>query len=266
MSRPLAGGGPDGYLLPGCAGATATDRDYTVTPRTTPLFSARAAVAVLGAAVLLGMGSPAGVAPAADGAAPVARPAGPSGGGARSPAQPAVKPAVPRRFQVLHAREDLKAPFNADRGKVRIVAFLSPSCGHCAKNARALQLKVLEQIDSPDVSVHIVWIKLLDQDSKEIVPEAMRLLPDPRVHHYWDPERRLNAQLLDAIAFDVMVRMYDIFLLYDRDAAWDKRLPKPGFWMHEFEGAPGPTWNADVFAAQVRKALSGAPLDTPQPQ
>jgi hypothetical protein len=73
----------------------------------------------------------------------------------------------------------------------------------------------------------------------------------------------LNPQLLDAIMFDVSVRLYNIELLYDRKATWDQRLPRPGFWMQEYRGAPGPKWDASAFAIQVGKALEGRPLDTP---
>jgi hypothetical protein len=112
--------------------------------------------------------------------------------------------------------------------------------------------------------MHAIWIKGMQTDGKERIAAARQVLHDPRVNHYWDPEHRLNPQLLDAIAFDINMRMYDVFLLYDRATLWDKRLPPPGFWMHETRGAPGPLFNGQGFAVQARKALAGERLDTPR--
>jgi hypothetical protein len=84
------------------------------------------------------------------------------------------------------------------------------------------------------------------------------------VLHFWDPKVLLDPQLRAAIHFDAKVRLYDIVLLYDRQAKWNDRLPPPGFWMHYFRGAPGPLWDASALATQVTKALAGEPLDTPR--
>jgi len=188
-----------------------------------------------------------------------------------SAAQPAAKPAAPstpKKSSVteIKTRLDLKEPFNLARGKVRIVAFYSPTCTHCIVNAQGLQKQVLDRFDSPDLEVFVLWLKVSETDVPEAAQRGTTILTDARVHHYWDPNRALNAQLLDAITFDIQVRIYNVALLYDRDATWDNRLPRPPYWMHEFRGAPGPTWEANVFASQVAKALGGQPLDAPIPR
>jgi hypothetical protein len=186
----------------------------------------------------------------------------PAAGPKAAPAAAAAGPAAPVR--VLATRHDLGPFFEAGKGKVRIVAFLSPTCSHCIANCQQLQKLVFDEIDSPEIEMHAVWIKVLETDGKERIASARQILTDPRVHHYWDPEHRLNPQILDVIGFDINLRFYDVFLLYDRAATWQKRLPRPGFWMHETRGAPGPMFNGQGFAVQVRKALDGEPLDTPQ--
>lgn len=173
-------------------------------------------------------------------------------------------PTKPGAVRELATRNDLKPFFNDGQGKVRIVAFLSPTCSHCIANCQQLQKLVFEQVDAPNLEMHAVWLKMLDTDSKERIAAARQVLSDPRVQHYWDPEHRMNPQLLDVIGFDIMMRLYDIFLLYDGKSTWDKRLPVPGFWMHMTRGAPGPTFNGQGFAVQVGKALAGEPLDTPR--
>jgi hypothetical protein len=173
--------------------------------------------------------------------------------------------AAPRKIPVaqLKTRLDLRDPFNLGQGKVRIVAFLSPTCSHCIANAATLQ-QTLEKNPSKELALHIVWVKILDTDTRAAVDKATTVLKDGRAQHYWDQNSLLNAQLLDAIMFDVGVRMYDVFLLYDRTATWDQRLPRPPYWMHEYRGAPGPAYDPQEFAKQIDRALANQPLAKPR--
>jgi len=58
--------------------------------------------------------------------------------------------------------------------------------------------------------------------------------------------------------------MYNIFLLYDRKVTWDTHLPRAGYWMHDYRGAPGPQWKGATYFDEVGKAMRGEALDTPQ--
>ena len=171
--------------------------------------------------------------------------------------------ATKKRYRLLENRLTPREPFNAAANKVRVVAFLSPSCQRCLKNAGDLQREVLEKNPQQDLAVIFIWLKILDKDDEAAVAAAAERFIDPRITHYWDPARVLNAQLLDAVTFDVQLRLYDIFLLYDKKAVWEKRLPRPGYWMHEYKGTPGPWWNVTVFSAEVDKGLRGEPFTPP---
>ena len=168
-----------------------------------------------------------------------------------------------KRYQLLENRLTPRAPFNAAANKVRIVAFLSPSCPRCLKNAGELQREVLQKNTTRDVAVIFIWLKVLDKDDEAAAAAAAERFTDPRITHYWDPARVLNAQLLDAVTFDVNLRLYDVFLLYDKKSVWEKRLPRPGYWMHEYKGMTGPWWNVTAFAAEIEKGLRGAPFTSP---
>jgi hypothetical protein len=194
-------------------------------------------------------------APKATASAPVAAPH------EADTAHAAPKPAA---VQEIKARLDLRGPFNIGRGKVRLVAFFSPTCIHCIENAARLQAQLFDKNKSPDIEMHVVWIKALQTDTRASVDRATQVLHDPRVQHYWDSAHVLNAQLLDAVQFDVQVRFFDVVLLYDRKASWDTRLPRPNYWMHEYRGAPGPSFDADVFALQVQRGLDNQTITSPQ--
>lgn len=185
-----------------------------------------------------------------------------------APAAPDTTPAAassPREIALLENRLTLREPFNQAADKIRIVAFLSPSCPRCLKNVGELQREVLAKNPSQDLAVFVVWLKVLDSDNEAAAVTAKGRVSDPRVKHYWDPGRLLNGQLIDAIAFDINLRIYDIFLLYDKKAQWEKRLPRPAFWMHEYKGAPGPWWNVTTFGAEIDNGLHDRPLSNPNP-
>jgi len=208
------------------------------------------------------------VAGASSGGASPPAPAQSSHPGAATPSAPA-QPAAPQAARkpapvtTITNRLDLRAAFNLGKGKVRVVAYLSPTCSHCIQNAARLEL-LLEKMPTQDFEMHAVWIHALQSDKRTAVDRATLVLCDPRVQHYWDPEHTMNAQLLDAIEFDVGVRLYDIFLLYDRQATWKDRVPRPNYWMSEYRGCPGPVYDANVFLQQITNALKGAPIAKPQ--
>jgi hypothetical protein len=179
---------------------------------------------------------------------------------ARETEPPAEKPSPVRP---MADRLTLREPFNQAKGKTRIIAFLSPSCPRCLKNAGEIQREILAKNPDAPLAVFVVWLKALQSDNELAVESATETLPDRRVVHYWDPERVLNAQLLDAITFDVNLRIYDVFLLYGGTTSWEKRLPRPGYWMHEMKGAPGPWWDVTTFASEVGKGLRGQPFTPP---
>lgn len=166
----------------------------------------------------------------------------------------------------LHLLEDrltLREPFNAARGAVRVVAFLAPSCPRCLKNAGELYREVFAKNPDADIAAFIVWMAVLKNDDEEAAKTAIFRLPDARVHHYWDPDRQLIHQLRDAVMFDVNLRLYDVFLLYDQDAVWEKRVPRPGYWMHEYKGMTGPWWDVKTFAREVARGLRGDVFSNP---
>jgi len=188
----------------------------------------------------------------------------PAPSGAGDPPDKAPLRTVPEyTWTVLEDRLTMRAPFNDLKGKVRIVVFFSPTCPTCLKNANQLQKPFLEKNDSDDFRMMIVWVKSLSTDKQEKLPLAIDVIPDPRVSHFWDEKRVLNPQLIDAIAFEVNMNVYDVFLLYDKQATWEKRLPRPGYFFHEVKQMPGPWWNMPAFLVEVQKGLDDKPFASP---
>jgi hypothetical protein len=206
---------------------------------------------------------PAGAQTLAGKAAPPASGTPPPAAAPKSaPPAPATRPVV---IHDIATRLDLRAPFNADQGKIRILAFLSPTCGHCFVNAQAFQKEVLDALPDANIAVYVVWLKVLDSDNRAAINAAATVLHDARIRHYWDPKHTMNAQLLDGIYVDVQVRMYNVFLLYDGHTTWETHLPRAGYWMQDYRGVPAPQFKASTMLEEVNKALRGERLDTPEP-
>lgn len=171
--------------------------------------------------------------------------------------------AHPYSWTTLENRLTMRAPFNELKGKVRVIAFFSPTCPRCLKNAGEIQTQFLSKNDSDDFRIMIVWVKSLSTDSEEKLPLAIDQIPDPRVSHYWDAKRVLNPQLIDAIMFEVNMNVYDVFLLYDKEQLWEQRLPRPSYFFHEVKRMPGPWWNLPAFITEMEKALNNEAFGNP---
>lgn len=66
--------------------------------------------------------------------------------------------ADPDAYTVLDREaEPFASAFDDDRGKARLVMYVSPTCGGCLLGARRIQEDVLEAIGEDDLSVHVVW-------------------------------------------------------------------------------------------------------------
>ncbi|MEE9324499.1 MAG: hypothetical protein V3U90_02965 [Dehalococcoidia bacterium] len=113
-----------------------------------------------------------------------------------------------------------------------------------------MQEKVLGENSRSKLSVYTVWLPMMPGDSREKVPEAQKLLDDPRVSHFWDGKRELarwfKEKVLpswregDAAKFagsseeveqflgrpfqDEVI--WDVYLLFGGQAKWDK-VPEP---------------------------------------
>ena len=165
-------------------------------------------------------------------------------------------------YTKLENRLTLREPFNAAKGKVRVVSFLSPTCPRCQAAVADIQRHFLAKNPSDDFRLFAVWLPATDADTEESLLTAMQLIPDPRVQHYWDVDRVLNAQLLDAVAFEIQMRIFDLHLLYDRETMWEKRLPRPGYFLHEVKGLSGPPWSIQAFVLEVEQALKHEPFSS----
>jgi hypothetical protein len=82
----------------------------------------------------------------------------------------------------------------------------------------------------------VVWIDMLPSDGDEAARRAARILDDPRVTHFRDPERHAGRAFAGALGAPGLVA-WDVYLLFDAQAAWSDPAPAPRDWLHQLGDA-----------------------------
>lgn len=97
-----------------------------------------------------------------------------------------------------------------------------------------MQQSVLEAFPSADIGVSIVWINILGGDTEMAAKRAAaEILPDPRVHHFYDPEKRVGEAIARSLGGEEGKVAWDIYLFYKAGSEWAENPPTPIAWMHQ---------------------------------
>jgi hypothetical protein len=81
-----------------------------------------------------------------------------------------------------------------------------------------VQSDILSQRKTASLQVDVVWMPMLTGDSRMMIDQ--RVLSDPRVTYFWDPNR-LVGNWFSRHIWDSEGTTWDAFFLYGRDARWD---------------------------------------------
>lgn len=159
--------------------------------------------------------------------------------------------------QALDTRaEPLRSTFNADRGKVRLVLYVAPTCGGCLRQADEIQKEVLSAIEDPDLAIYVVWAPRNGAQEGH-VERVAGLMKDRRASQYWDGHGAV-ADPVDAM-LGLSGPCAGIAMLYGRDASWDAEPPPaPAYWedAHDFEfHRAAEQFDPKRFAGRLREML-----------
>ena len=147
--------------------------------------------------------------------------------------------------------DSLRARFNSDKGKVRLLALLSPTCGFCLSGASEIR-KLLEKLDIPGIEVYSVWVPILASDANFTVRRATKRLSNDGVAHYWDSTGTLVAAFADVLGLGD-APAWDVYLLYDQSAEWLDGPPKPIFWQEQLGISDETKLDADKLAVEIQR-------------
>jgi len=96
---------------------------------------------------------------------------------------------------------------------------------------------ILEEFPDADISVSIVWIQMLPDDTKAAVNRSARIIDEPRPPHFHDPEQMAGMAIADGLDWEGKIA-WDIYLFYDKDSAWTEGPPALTDFMHQLSCAP----------------------------
>jgi len=120
--------------------------------------------------------------------------------------------------------DQVKTQFNQDRGALRLVVLVSPTCPECTTGAEWIQEYILQRNPTLDVKVYAVWYQMYPGDSPKHFPHARTLIPDKRVRHYWDQPKDVGRWFFGMVPTDTHGDIeWDAFYLFDRSSAWTDR-------------------------------------------
>lgn len=147
----------------------------------------------------------------------------------------------------------VKAAFNADEGKVRVVMLVSPTCGMCLKGAAEVSQEVAKIDGGKKVPLYAVWVPRLGGQEKD-VSAATRVVADPLTREYWDGNDLLGVAYRQVLGWKDD-NAWDVYMLYGPKARWTGDLPPaPDFYMHQ-DAEPGLRLDASVFGTKLRQLL-----------
>lgn len=172
-------------------------------------------------------------------------------------AQQQALPALDQKLDPLRAR------FNQDVGKVRLIAIVDPTCPPCRWGASEIQKKVLETIPSNQLAVYVVWIPVLNfQDEATLQRNGQKessRVPDSRAMHYIDPNGFSGKQYSTILNFPYHAPAWDVYMAFSADARWEDRAPNPAEWMYQGEGFDrARLLDGHKLAEQIQKLLTAA--------
>jgi hypothetical protein len=85
-----------------------------------------------------------------------------------------------------------------------------------------------------DISVVIVWIKMLAGDSGVTAEKSAGSFRDPQVRQFYDPDRHCGKAIGNSVGWQGKIA-WDIYLFYTPGSEWIKSPPTPVDWIHQLK-------------------------------
>ena len=146
-------------------------------------------------------------------------------------AQQQALPALDQRLEPLRAR------FNQDVGKVRLIVLVDPTCPPCRWGASEIEKQVLDTIPNKQLAVYVVWLPVLNfQDEATLQRNGRKestRVSDSRATHYIDPNGFSGKEYSPILNIPYHGPAWDVYLAFAADVHWNDGAPSPTAWMHQ---------------------------------
>lgn len=115
--------------------------------------------------------------------------------------------------------------------------------------------KVLKDVPDERVRVYVIWDPIFGGKFDSEAKKLSNSFPDKRVSYYKDPDSQ-SGKLWERVLKTEREIAWDVYLLYDADARWEKEPPKPEYWMHQLDGVTiAPRLDEAKFTEELKALL-----------
>jgi len=98
--------------------------------------------------------------------------------------------------------------------------------------ARAVLKSIIKSFPDADISIAIVWINKLANDSRRAAEKSAGTFNDPRICQFYDPQQLSGQAVAHSLGWHGRVA-WDIYLFYTPGSRWNETPPAPVDWMHQ---------------------------------
>lgn len=130
----------------------------------------------------------------------------------------------------------LRHTFDADADDVRLLFIVNADCHTCIAHLDNLSGGLSSQNDNSRLRIFVVYTSKAAARNKPRVSAPGSRGEQARL--YWDPDATLAQRYRKVLGIHLNKR--GMWMIYGRRQQWIGRLPpKPDFWMHQLNDAPG---------------------------
>jgi hypothetical protein len=130
----------------------------------------------------------------------------------------------------------MRTRFNEATGAVRVITFLSPTCGPC-RYGQGVVRALFDEFPGADLAGFIVWVPMLPADNSAAATFEQRAITDPRLHCWFDADKAAANTWSSFIGLPFTT--WDVYAVYDATATWADEAPPPTrIWMHQLPPTP----------------------------
>lgn len=83
-----------------------------------------------------------------------------------------------------------------------------------------------------EISISVVWIRVLPGDSESSAKDSARIFSDHRVRQFYDPNQNAGKAIAERVGWRGKVA-WDIYLFFPAGREWTNRPPTASVWMHQ---------------------------------